>query len=161
MYMFTKALLALPISMVCLAEPWFMVHSQAPTQHTPPPEVTGTKALERYYRSRSEVAHDKWDSYVSAHSTEHAQGNIAIALFAVTATYSLPTWATQTYGEGRFVTEAPEWFSELPTEIQSIKRAEGSAWVSILDDKSALAPRETANAAFGVLAGVAIAAAVL
>jgi hypothetical protein len=87
--------------------------------------------------------------------------NAAILMHDATVTSKLPEWAKETWGAYVVVTETPKWFRELPAEVQSIKLAEGRAWASIVEDKSALAPKETAAAALGVLAGMAAAAAIL
>lgn len=41
----SKTLLLLPFAVVCIAEPWFMLHSEAPTLPSPPPEVTEFKQV--------------------------------------------------------------------------------------------------------------------
>lgn len=46
----------------------------------------------------------------------------------------------ETFGNKELIRATPVWFSELPSDIQSIKLAEGSAWVSIVENQSALVP---------------------
>lgn len=95
-----------------------------------------------------------------AHASELSKAQVAIEHFQATATdYSVPAYVTEAPPTNADYTTLPDWFTALPEEIQKIKLDEGEAFKSIFEDKSGLAPRETARAALGMLAGVAIAAA--
>lgn len=110
-----------------------------------------------------------WSSYISAEPAKHIHAALMILDYAVTATEGeIQSWATADKEETTFVTDTPAWFSELPKDVQSIKLEEGRVLAALMagkeaiaPQKTAMAPRETARAALGVLAGVAVAAAVM
>ena len=112
---------------------------------------------------------DAWNDYIELDPAKHAHAQAEMLDFAATATQlksALPFWATATTTSGDLprITNIPEWFSDLPKDVQSIKLEEGNAWAAFLEGKSystGTAPKETGRAVFGVLAGVAVAAAVL
>lgn len=84
--------------------------------------------------------------------------------FVATATFKdtdYPSGVTATTGLPQLIVSTPAWFLELPKDVQSIKLQEGSVLASIVDDKTAEAPRETAKIALGALAGAVVAVVVL
>lgn len=120
-------------------------------------------------RDQSQSVEDAWEDYLTLEPTKHAHARAEMMDFVATATQwagELPDWVTATGPYAPVITATPRWFSDLPGDVQSIKLEEGDAWASILEGKGVskskgAAPRETRRAGLGVLAGVAIAAAVL
>jgi hypothetical protein len=68
--------------------------------------------------------------YRSSHSSELKHAQSAIADFAATATYVIPAYVTDAYVL-KAIPEPPVWFTELPSDVQSIKLEEGRAMYSI------------------------------
>lgn len=61
-----------------------------------------------------------WNSYLNIEPTKQAHANAEMLDFAATATWKndLPDWATATYGDNKFLTSTPAWFSELHKDVQ-------------------------------------------
>ncbi|KAJ8105901.1 hypothetical protein OPT61_g9897 [Boeremia exigua] len=172
------ALLVLSFSSICLADPRFVIHSAKLPDPSSPPSVKNAAQVcllllclsktypaqwAQWYSSYLASIDSAFASYLADDQPKHDHAASEILDFATTATWeeARAYYVTATSSYMMYVTEAPAWFSELPEDVQSIKREEGRAYASIVAEQTGLAPKETAKAALGVLAGVAAAVAVL
>lgn len=112
---------------------------------------------------------DAWEDYIAIEPKKHEHAHAEMMDFVATQTQwsnDLSYWMSATDAYTPIITAMPRWFSELPEDVQSIKLEEGDAWAFILEGKAlskskGAAPRETGGVGLGVLAGVAVTAAVL